>query len=182
MNLVLAISGLHGSGKSTYARALAEAFGLRLVSAGQFFRRIAKERGITLEQLTEDASKDPRIDKLIDDMTKHEAEKGNVILDGQLSGWMAREKADIRIFLTAPDNVRFERIALRDGIPVEDAGKQTLMREAAQRDRFIRYYGIDPSDLSNYDVVFDTSLESLNENIKILKNILSDYLAEKAKK
>jgi len=182
VDLVLAISGLHGSGKSTYARAMAEGFGLRLVSAGQFFRRIAKERGISLEQLTEEASRDPRVDRLIDDMTKREAEKGNVILDGQLSGWMAREKADVKIFLTAPDSVRFERIALRDGISVEDAREQTLMREAAQRDRFIRYYGIDPSDLSNYDVVFDTSLEPVDENIKILKNILSEYLAEKAKK
>ncbi len=181
MDLVLAISGLHGSGKSTYARAMAEAFGLRLVSAGQFFRRIAKERGITLEQLTEEASKDPRIDRLIDDMTKQEAEKGNVILDAQLSGWMARGKADVKIFLTAPDGVRFERIALRDGISVEDARRQTLMREAAQRERFIRYYGIDPSDLSNYDVIFDTSLEPLDENIKILKNIISEYLSEKAK-
>jgi len=182
VDLVLAISGLHGSGKSTYARAMAEAFGLRLVSAGQFFRRIAKERGITLEQLTKEASRDPRVDRLIDDMTKREAEKGNVILDGQLSGWMAREEADVKIFLTAPDGVRFERIAMRDGISVEDAREQTLMREAAQRDRFIRYYGIDPSDISNYDVVFDTSLKPLDENIKILKNILSEYLAEKAKK
>jgi len=182
VDLVLAISGLHGSGKSTYARAMAEAFGLRLVSAGQFFRRVARERGITLEQLTEEASKDPRIDRLIDDMTKQEAEKGNVILDAQLSGWMAREKADVKIFFTAPDSVRFERIALRDGISVEDARRQTLMREAAQRERFLRYYGIDPSDLSNYDVIFDTSLEPIDENIKILKNIISEYLAEKAKK
>lgn len=182
MDLVLAISGLHGSGKSTYARAIAKAFGLRLVSAGQFFRRIAKERGITLEQLTEEASKDPRIDRLIDDMTKQEAEKGNVILDAQLSAWMAREKADVKIFLTAPDSVRFERIALRDGISVEDARQQTRMREAAQRERFTRYYGIDPSDLSNYDVIFDTSLKPLGENIKILKNVVSEYLAEKAKK
>jgi len=182
VDLVLSISGLHGSGKSTYARAIAEAYGLRLVSAGQFFRRIAKERGLTLERLTEEANKDSGIDRLIDDMTKQEAEKGNVILDGQLSGWVAREKADIKIFLTAPDDVRFERIALRDGIPVEVARGQTLMRERAQRERFIRYYKIDPSDLSVYDVIFDTSLQPLEENIKILKDIVSEYLAEKAKK
>jgi len=155
---------------------------LRLVSAGRFFRRIANEKGITIEQLTEKASKDPGIDRLIDYMTKQEAEKGNVILDGQLSGWMAQEKADIKIFLTAPDHVRFKRIAMRDRISIEDARKQTLMREAAQKERFVRYYGIDPSDLSNYDVVFDTSLRPLDENIKILKNIISEYLAEKSKK
>jgi len=182
VDLVLTISGLHGSGKSTYARAIAQAYGLRLVSAGRFFRRIANEKGITIEQLTARASKDPGIDRLIDYMTMQEAEKGNVVLDGQLSGWMAREKADVKIFLTAPDDVRFKRIAMRDRISIEDARMQTLMREAAQKERFVRYYGIDPFDVSNYDVVFDTSLQPLDENIKILKNIISEYLAEKSKK
>lgn len=182
MGLVLAVSGLHGSGKSTYARALAKAYGLRLVSAGQLFRRVAEEKGLTLEQLTEEARRDLSVDKLIDEMTKQEAEKGNVVLDGQLSGWMGRERADVKIFLTAPDDVRYKRIALRDRIPVEVAKKQTLMRERAQRERFIRYYGIDPSDLSIYDVIFDTSLLPLDESIKILKNIVSEYLAEKAEK
>lgn len=182
MDLVIAISGLHGSGKTTYARAIAELYGLRLVSAGQFFRRIAKEKGLTLEQQTDEANRDSHIDILIDDMTKREAEKGNVVLDGQLSAWMARETADVKIFFTAPDDVRFERIALRDGIPFDEAKKQTLMREAAQRDRFTRFYKIDPSDLSIYDVIFDTSLHPLQENMKILKNIMTDYLAEKAKK
>ena len=42
MPLVVTISGLHGSGKSTYAKALAEEFRLRYVSAGQLFRDIAK--------------------------------------------------------------------------------------------------------------------------------------------
>jgi cytidylate kinase len=182
VGLVLAISGLHGSGKSTYARALAKAYGLRLVSAGRFFRRIASEKGMTIEQLTEKAGKDPNIDRLIDYMTKQEAEKGDVVLDGQLSGWMAGNKADMKIFLTAPDDVRFRRIAMRDGISFEEARRQTLMREAAQKERFLRYYGIDTSDLSRYDLVFDTSLHPLEENIKILKNIISEYLAEKSKK
>lgn len=182
MDLVLAISGLHGSGKSTYARALAAAFGLRLVSAGQIFRRIAKERNLTLEQLTEEAKKNPEIDRLIDEMTKEEAAKGNVVLDGQLSAWMGREKTDVNIFFTSPENVRFERIARRDKLSFEAAKRQTLMREAAQKERFIELYGIDPSDLSIYDVIFDTNLQSIEENINILKEIISEYLAEKGKK
>jgi cytidylate kinase len=182
VGLVLAISGLHGSGKSTYARVLSQAYGLRLVSAGQLFRQIAKERGLTLERLTEEAKKNPEIDKLIDEMTKREAEKGNVVLDGQLSGWMTREKADVKIFFTAPDDVRIARIARRDRIPFEAAKKQTLMRESVQKERFKQLYGIDPSDLSIYDVIFDTNLQSIEKNINILKAIISEYLAEKAKK
>ena len=182
MGLVLAISGLHGSGKSTYARALSQAYGLRLVSAGQLFRQIAEKRGLTLEQLTEEAKKDLEIDKHIDGMTKREAEKGNVVLDGQLSGWMTKEKADVKIFFTAPDDVRIARIARRDRISFETAKKQTLVRESAQKERFKQLYDIDPSDLSIYDVIFDTNLQSMEKNINILKAIISEYLTEKAKK
>ena len=39
MALAITISGLHGTGKSTYAKRIAEAFRLRYVSAGEFFRR-----------------------------------------------------------------------------------------------------------------------------------------------
>ena len=181
MDLVIAVSGLHGSGKSTYARAMAKAFGLRFISAGLFFRRIARERDLTLEQLTEEAKNDLEVDRLIDKMTKQEAEKGNVVLDGQLSAWMSREEADVKMFFTAPDEVRFDRIAKRDGVSFEEAKKQTLMREAVQKERFMRLYGIDPSDLSLYDVIFDTSLQSIEENIKLLKGIVCEYVAEKVK-
>ena len=181
MDLVIAVSGPHGSGKSTYARAMAKAFGLRFTSAGLFFRRIARERDLTLEQLTEEAKNDLEVDRLIDKMTKQEAEKGNVVLDGQLSAWMSREKADVKMFFTAPDEIRFDRIAKRDGVSFEAAKKQTLMREAVQKERFMRLYGIDPSDLSIYDVIFDTSLQSIEENIKLLKGIICEYVAEKVK-
>ncbi|MFQ6076866.1 MAG: AAA family ATPase, partial [Candidatus Bathyarchaeia archaeon] len=48
MGLVVTVSGLHGTGKSTYARALSEAFDLRHVSAGGLFRQIALERGLSI--------------------------------------------------------------------------------------------------------------------------------------
>lgn len=179
MHLIVAISGLHGSGKSTYARALAESYGLRYVSAGQLFRKIAEDKALTLEQLTEEAKKNPEIDRLIDEVTKEEATKGNVVLDGQLSAWMNRDKADIKIFFTAPDYVRYERIARRDKTSLAAAKRETLLREAVQKERFMRLYNIDPSDLSIYDVIFDTNLQSIEANIKILKEIISEYLAEK---
>ena len=94
MNLVITISGLHGTGKSTYAKELAKEFGLRYISAGIIFRQIATERGVTLEELSRIAVKDKRIDRLIDKQTVDEARKGSAVLDGHLAGWMAREYAD----------------------------------------------------------------------------------------
>ncbi|RLI08618.1 cytidylate kinase, partial [Candidatus Bathyarchaeota archaeon] len=89
--LVITVSGLHGTGKSTHARRLAEALGLRYVSAGILFRHMAEERGITLEEMSRLAEGDPEIDRLVDERTKEEALRGDVVIDAALSGWMVED-------------------------------------------------------------------------------------------
>ena len=161
--LVITVSGPHGTGKSTYAKALAEAFQLRYVSAGELFRDLAREKGVTLEAFSKMAAEDPAVDKMIDERTKAEAEKGGVVIDAQLGGWMVNKLADVKVLIVAPDDVRFKRIATREGISVEEARKQTLAREAFQRQRYEKYYGLDVTDVSVYDVKVDTGVYSLEK-------------------
>jgi cytidylate kinase len=160
---VITVSGPHGTGKSTYAKALAEAFQLRYVSAGELFRDLAREKGVTLEAFSKMAAENPAVDKIIDERTKAEAEKGGVVIDAQLGGWMVKELADVKVLIVAPDDVRFRRIATRDGISVEEARKQTLAREAFQRQRYEKYYGLDVTDVSIYDVKVDTGVYPLEK-------------------
>lgn len=155
---VITVSGPHGTGKSTYAKALADAFRLRYVSAGKLFRDLAKERGVSLEVFSQMAAQDPAIDRIIDERTKTEGERGNVVIDAQLGAWMLKEIADVKVLIVASDDVRFRRIAARDGISVEEARKVTLAREAIQRERYLKYYGLDVNDQSIYDLTIDTGL------------------------
>jgi len=173
--LVITIGGLHGTGKSTYARALAEAFGLKHVSAGGAFRRLAESFGLTLQELTEKAAGDRGIDEKVDGMVREEALKGGVVVDGMLSAWMA-ENAHVKICLQAPDEVRFKRIAQRDGLSLEEARRLTLEREKAERERYRRYYGIDLGDLSVYDIILNTELLPLKANIKVLTDVVREYV------
>jgi cytidylate kinase len=179
---VITVSGLHGSGKSTYGRRIAAEYGLRHVSAGELFRQIAQEKEYDLEQLGIIASQDHSIDRLVDERTKQEAAKGNVVIDGQLTGWMAKDVADLKFFFTAPANIRIERMAKRDGEAYDIKEQETASRERIQRQRYREIYAINIDDLSIYDLIMDTSLFSIDENINILKNIISDYLAESHRK
>ena len=95
--VTIVISGPPGSGKTTQAKKIAEYFGLRYYSAGMIFREIARERGLTLAELSEIASRDPSIDLEIDRRSYEEALKGNVVIDGHLTAWIVNELADIRI-------------------------------------------------------------------------------------
>jgi cytidylate kinase len=177
---VITVSGPHGTGKSTYAKALAAALGLRYVSGGEFFRYLARERGATLEVFSRMAAEDRAIDTLIDEMTKAEARKGGVVIDAQLGAWMAREIADVKVLIVASDDVRFKRIAERDGISVSEARKQTLERERIQKERYQKYYGLDVSDLSIYDVRIDAGLYPIEQAKAVVIDTVRKQLSRKA--
>ena len=178
--MIITVSGPHGTGKSTYAARLAEALHVRHVSAGALFRRIAKEKRIPLEELGEKALEDPSIDKLVDERTMMEAEEGNVVVDGQLAGWVLKDRSDLRIYLTAPEDVRLERIAKRDKVAVEEARVQTEQRESVQRERYSRHYGYQVEDRSIYHLVLDTSLGSIEDTAKVL--VSAAIMVRRAKK
>ena len=167
-NMIITVSGPHGTGKSTYAARLAKALRIRHVSAGTVFRRIAKERKISLEELGEKALEEPSIDKLVDERTVAEANKGNVVIDGQLAGWILKDRSDLRIYLTAPEDVRLERISKRDKVSIKEARAQTEQRESVQRERYLRHYGFQVEDRSIYHLILDTSLGSIEDTAKVL--------------
>ena len=164
----MTVSGPHGSGKSTYAAKLAGSLALRHVSAGMLFRKLAEERKVSLEKFQEMAAADPGIDRLVDERTMLEAERGDVVVDGQLAGWVLKEISDLRILLTAPLVVRLERIAARDHISLEEARRQTLHREAVQAERYRKHYGFSVDDWSIYHLILDTSFGSIEDTAEIL--------------
>ncbi len=180
--LVIAIGGPAGSGKTTYAKAIARRYGLRYFSAGQVFRRIAKEKGISLEELSKLAEQDPSIDLLIDKTTLEESFKGNVVVEGHLVPWIVKDVADIKIYVTAPLHVRVRRIAEREKRPVTEVLKETVLREHSQRKRFIYFYGIDILDLSIFDLVIDTSKLTIEDVMKIIYVFIETRLPELKKR
>lgn len=125
------------------------------------FRDLAKEKSLTLEELSKQAANSPEIDRMIDERSAAEAAKGDVIIEGQLAAWMAKDLAQVRIYLKAPEQERIERIANRDHLTYELARRQTLEREQIQRERYKRYYGIDIDDLSPYNITIDTGNRSV---------------------
>ncbi len=179
-HMIITVSGPHGTGKSTYAIRLAQALHLRHVSAGVLFRRIAREKNLSLEDLGSRALENSSIDKTVDERTVKEAEEGDVVVDGQLAGWVLKDKADLRIYLTAPEPIRLERIARRDKIDIQHAQVQTEQRESVQRERYFRHYGFRVEDRSIYHLILDTSLGSIEDTARVL--IDAARMVKRAKK
>ncbi|MFH1821646.1 MAG: (d)CMP kinase [Methanobacteriota archaeon] len=166
--VAVAISGLHGAGKSTAARALSKKFkNLRHVCAGEIFRQIVKERGMTLKEGQRYAELHPAIDRMIDRKIADAARGDKVLIDSRLAGWMAK-KADLKIFLTAPTKTRVTRISNRESRRYRDVYDETIRREKSEAKRFKKLYNIDVNDYSVFDIILNTERLTIPETTKIL--------------
>ncbi len=148
--LTITVSGVSGAGKTDAAKALAKAFKLRYVSAGEIQRQVAKERGISLEEQVD--TREPEIDHAMDKRSLKLAMEGNVVLDGRLTGWAAGDWADVKIWYECPLKVRAKRVAKRDNISFEESYKNLKERDEDDREKYLKLYGIDSFDTSIYDI------------------------------
>jgi CMP/dCMP kinase len=172
MNIIF--SGLHGTGKSTIAKMIAEQFSFTFYSTGMVFRDLAQAKGMSLEEFSKYSETNPEVDKELDNTIIKMAESGkNYVFDGQLPAFLLREKANLKILLKCEDQIRIQRMADRDGRTFEAQKHETIMREKSEQERFIKLYNIDVLDpgaiLDTYDLIINTTKLGKNEVFALCK-------------
>ncbi len=140
------------------------------------FRNRAEELGVSLEEMNKIASDDPDFDNWLDEQTKIESRKRGLVVDANLSAWMA-EDPDIKIFVTCPFEDRVKRIASREDREYTEVEHETRSREDLEEKRYQEYYGVDITDLSIYDVIINTNLFSVEATARILKALVEEYIS-----
>ena len=177
--MIITISGLPGSGKSSVGKILAEKLGYKFYSIGDLRGKMAMERGLSIGELNKLGEKEEWTDKEADDYQKKLGEKeDNFVIDGRLSFHFIPHS--VKILLTVDPGTGAERI-FRDQRPDESADTLEEMialnreRIESDRKRYRKYYGIDCFDEKHYDLVIDTT--HLKKEQVIQK--IMDFLKEK---
>ena len=167
----VSIGGLPGSGTSTAAYLLAEKTGLEVVSAGEVFRQMAKEQGVSLAKFGKIAQKDENIDRGLDRRMLEIAKKRDtVILEGRLIGALCKKEEieTLAVWLESPRDIRAQRISQREGEDMAKTVQEMAERENSERTRYLRFYGLDMEDPSIYDAVIDSHKHNPPEIVELI--------------
>ena len=161
----LTITGNLGSGKSTICKIL-KSKGYTVISAGQIFRDIAKEKGIDVNtlnsEINENLKKEHNIDTLIDQRTeKAGKELDNVVFDSRLAWHFVPDS--FKVFISVDINTAAERV-FKDSerksekyASIDDAKEHLVKRANMEEIRYHELYGVNYFDKSNYDLIVDST-------------------------
>jgi len=174
-NLFVTVSGPPGSGVTTLCEGLSSTLDCGYVSGGEVFREMAEERDMTLTQLIAEAGTSEEIDRALDRRLRTISEKWGAankafILESRLAGWVAGNRADLRIWLDAPADVRADRTQDREEMTAE-----MQVREVIEESRYESYYDIDLSDRAFYDLVINTGRWSPAGTLDIVRSAIREY-------
>lgn len=169
----ISLAGDLGSGKSTVAKVLSKKYGAKIVSGGLIQRELAKKMGITIEQFNILMEGDRSYDKRLDDLlASYNSIEGNFIFDSRLS-WYFVPSATSFYLKTAP-HIAAKRVyeaARADEAfgSVEDTAASLASRRESEVKRYKEYYGLNITDMNNYDCVIDTTNHTPEQVIEMIE-------------
>jgi cytidylate kinase len=185
--MVLCISGMAGTGKSTLAKKLAKKYNLRYYSGGDALKDLAKEEGYDISvagwwestiglQFLQTRLSDPKFDRAVDDKLLSYADQGNVLLDSWTMPWLL--KGGYKIWLEASFEKRAARVAERDGMTYEEALKMLDEKESRTKAIYKALYGFTlGEDLAPFDFVLDTDNLDANEVYEVLCQVIDKVVS-----
>ena len=184
--IVVCISGMAGTGKSTLAKKLAKKYNLRYFSGGDALKELAKDEGYdsssrgwweSIEGLSflEKREKNLEFDKAVDDKLLEYAREGRVLLDSWTMAWLL--KTGFKIWLVASVKQRAERIAKRDRIAVKKALQALKEKEARTKAIYKKLYGFKlGEDFEPFNLVLDTDNLDTGEVFQVLCMVMDNLV------
>ncbi len=157
----ITITGNLGSGKSSVCKELQNS-GFSIISAGDIFRQIASEKGMTVIELNEAARKDRSIDDLLDHRSMELGKKlDHTVFDSRLAWNFVPDS--FKVFLLLDTQEAANRVftgnnrGAEEYQNLEEAKRGLQARADLEQARFLELYGINYYDAGNYDLIIESS-------------------------
>lgn len=185
----ITITGNLGSGKSSIGKILKEK-GYEIVSTGNIFRELAMEKGLSVEEFNKQVNEatkngDRSVDKMIDDTTaKIGRERDNIMFDSRLAWHFVPDS--FKVFVITDIDEASRRVfndsvrANSESYESQEACKKALVhRQEMESVRFKDIYNINYYDMSNYNLVIESTNAAPAEIAEEVLLRLEEYKAGK---
>lgn len=170
---VITIDGLSGAGKGTLARQIGDITGLKVYSAGDFFRAIAEEKGMDVNELSEQA--DREVDLEIDRRTLEKGLREDCVIESRIASRVLGDYSDLRIRLKASLEERARRVKGRErDESLEEVKERIQKRDRDNWRRYRDYYGIEDS-LDIYHLMVDNTDMDPGRQKRFFKHALQTW-------
>lgn len=182
--MIITMSGRAGSGKSSLAKAIAEKLGYTYIGIWAIKREVAASMWLSILQFDELGNKPENVaefDLKYEDYQKALSLDDNIVLDARL-GFYCQPKS-LKIFLDVDPKVAAQRIfdnkrPTDNYSSVQEVLQKTAERSEENKIRYQKLYGVDITDFQNFDVIFDTTHNTLQQNIDQLLEIIKKRLKQ----
>jgi len=176
--MIIRVSGYPGAGKTTLCKKLAETFGYAFHYTGGVFRKLASERGLSIEEFYHAIADDEDLERAIDrEAERVMNEKKNLVVDSRIAPFQKTKFPAVNILLTVSPEEGARRELLRpenSRFTLEEMMRITQERLADEKRSFKKLYGIDDQfEPSKFDIVLDTTDLSPDEEFTAVMEQLS---------
>lgn len=177
------ISGMASSGKSTIAKMIAKKYKYSYYCGGDLMKEMAKDMGYAVMgddfwdtdagmEFLSKRDKDVNFDKKLDAKLIELADKGKAVFTTWTLPWLYKGDA-VRIWFSATQDTRAERMVKRDKISLQDAAVAIKKRDKHNYNLYKKMYGIRiDEDLTPFDFVIKTDGISIKPMYDIVKNYI----------
>jgi cytidylate kinase len=184
--IVICISGMAGTGKSTLSKKLAEKYNLKCFSGGDALKELANAEGYDASRqgwwespeglnFLNERVRNPKFDQAVDSKLLEYAQQGNVLLDSWTMPWLL--KGGFKIWLMASIEKRAARVAERDKITIDEAFEVLKEKEERTKSIYKTLYGFSlGEDFAPFDLVLDTDNLSADEVFEVLCRVIGNMV------
>ena len=172
---IISLAGDLASGKGTVSLLLKEDLGYTIYRNGDYVRALAKEKNMSITEFNIYLESHPQIDIQIEKSAAEYAKNNdNLIIDARL-GWYAVPHS-FKVYLKVDIDVSAKR-AFNDPKrkptesfnTIEEQKQDIIKRYNLENERYFKLYGIRKDDMSNYDLVIDTTNMTAKETSDKIK-------------
>lgn len=176
---IISITGDLASGKTTVTKMIADELNFVIYKNGEYFRKLALEHNMNVTEFNKYVEAHPEIDRQIElSATKFAEENDNIIIDARLGWYSVPESYKIYLKVDIDESAKRafgdeNRKSTENFATVEEYKEDLKTRYNLENDRYFKLYGVKKNDMSNYDLVVDTT----NITPEEVKNIIiSGYM------